>query len=401
VVDLPASLTRSRIVFLTGAGASAPLGLPTTAGFLQRFVDSAMSTRLSGMPEGVWRLARERLSQRQPTDIEVVLQELEAVGLWSDRFASDFSFFQSAMDGFRPTLTEKGMPEIEANGLADLLARDAQTTFGEFAEWSRRLAEAIYDEVVACYGTVDSGAAADLYRGLLGVMDQFDVTDPIRTVPFFTLNYDIAVEHAVEALNLGLVDGFDRGLAGRKWSPVAYTGYVEHPDSMTVVLVKLHGSVRLGQTEEGGLIELPQGTHRDPAPHRHALLYPSLGPKLLDAEPYRTNYSILRSCLMHAELCVVIGTTLRDTELNVLIGGCLEENEKLYLIVLGPEASSADVADRIGCDPTRIGGAVGRFEIEDPEVLRQGQGRTLNAIRRWWMSRSETGPHRFGTDVEF
>jgi hypothetical protein len=56
VVDLPASLTRSRIVFLTGAGASAPLGLPTTAGFLQRFVDSAMSTRLSGMPAGVWRL---------------------------------------------------------------------------------------------------------------------------------------------------------------------------------------------------------------------------------------------------------------------------------------------------------------------------------------------------------
>jgi len=162
----------------------------------------------------VWRLARERLSQRQPTDIEVVLQELEAVGLWSDRFASTSRFFRARWMGFA-NAHEKGHARDRGNGLADLLARDAQTTFGEFAEWSRRLAEAIYDEVVACYGTVDSGAAADLYRGLLGVMDQFDVTDPIRTVPFFTLNYDIAVEHAVEALNLGLVDGFDRGLAGR------------------------------------------------------------------------------------------------------------------------------------------------------------------------------------------
>lgn len=104
---------------------------------------------------------------------------------------------------------------------------------------------------------------------------------------------------------------------------------------------------------------------------------------------------------MHAELFVVIGSTLRDAELSVLIRGCIEENNNLRLVVIGPDASSADVAERIGCDPSRIGGAVGRFEIEDPEVLKQGKGRTLNAIRRWWMSRSGSGPHQYGTDAEF
>jgi hypothetical protein len=293
------------------------------------------------------------------------------------------------------------MTEGDANGLADLLARDLQITFGEFADWNQRLAEAVYDEVIACYGSVEQSKAGDLYRGLLGVMDQFDVADPIRTIPFFTLNYDIAVEQAADALGLRLVDGFDGSLAGRKWTPTAYEAYLENPDAMTVALVKLHGSVRLGRTAAGDLIELPPGTFRDPAPHRHAVLYPSLGPKSLHEEPYRTNYTMLRTCLMRADLCVVIGSTLRDAELNELIRGYIEENERLHLLVVGPDVSIAEIAERIGCDRARLGGAVGCFEIEDPEQLRRGQGLILNAIRRWWMSRGDSGPYRYGTDAEF
>jgi hypothetical protein len=398
---LAESITKSRLVFLTGAGASVPLGLPTTSGFLEHFVESALPKRLADAPEGLWRFARDRLTRREPTDIEVVLQHLEAAEVWSRQFAEDLPFFLSATDGFRPTLLDKGMTESDVSGLADLLARDVQVTFGEFADWSRRLAEAIYDEVIACYGSVDQPKAGDLYRGLLGVMDQFDVADPIRTLPFFTLNYDIAVEQAADSLGLRIVDGFDTGAAGRKWSPKTYASYVENSDEMTVALVKLHGSVRLGRTSAGDLIELPAGTFRDPAPHRHAVLYPSLGPKSLHEEPYRTNYTMLRSCLMRADMCVVIGSTLRDAELNELIRGCIEENERLHLVVMGPEVSIAEIAERIGCEPTRLGGAVGCFEIEDPQLLKQGRGLTLNAIRRWWMSCSESGPYRYGTDAEF
>ncbi len=400
-MKLPESITQSRIVFLTGAGASVPLGLPTTSGFLNRFVESALPKRFAGAPEGLWRLARDRLTQREPTDIEVVLQELEGVETWSTRLGADFPFFQAATDGFRPTLGNSSLADNDVNGIADLLARDLTSTLNEFAAWSRQLAGSIYDEVIACYGSVDSTRAGELYRGLLGVLDQFDMVDPIRTVPFFTLNYDIAVEQAVDELGLDLVDGFDRRAAGRRWTPMAYQDYVERAESTTVVLTKLHGSVRLGRNEAGELIELPAGTFRDPAPHRHALLYPTLGPKLLDEEPYRTNYSMLRACLMHAEMCVVIGSTLRDAELNVLLRGCIEENDKLHLVVMGPDVSSAQIAERIGCDPNRIGGAVGSFEIEDAEILKQGRGLTLNAIRRWWMSRGGTGPHRYGTDADF
>jgi len=399
-MPLPDAIRKSPIVFLTGAGASVPLGLPATAGFLARFVE-AMPRRLAGATPELWRFASERLTQRQPGDIEVVLQELEAVETWAKQFGADFSFAQSAADFFRPTLSASAdVADVAVSGLADQLSRDLQAMCTTFASWSRRVADAIYDEVIECYGSVAPTAAADLYRGLLGVMDQFEAVAPLRTVPLFTLNYDIAVEQAVDGLGLGIVDGFVGGAVGRRWTPRAYHDYNEKPDVITVVLVKLHGSVRLGRTEGGALIELPAGTYRDPPPHRHAVLYPSLGPKSLDEEPYRANYSMLRACLMHARLFVVIGSTLRDTELNVLIRGCLEENEQLYLVVLGPEANSADTAQRIGCERTRVGGAVGCFDVEDPDVLKFGRGRILNALRRWWMSRGGGGPHTYGADHE-
>ena len=201
---------------------------------------------------------------------------------------------------------------------------------------------------------VDASASVVLYRGLFEGLGHFDAAKPVRTIPFFTLNYDLAVERACAGLGIPVVDGFDAGVVERQWTPSVYREYVEQEDSMTVVLVKLHGSVRLGSSG-GRLIELPPGTFRDPKPYRHTLLYPSLGPKSLEQEPYRTNYSIFRSCLMHAELLVVIGSTLRDAELNALIRGRVEENANLYVLVVAPDADAADAAERIGCNQDRVG----------------------------------------------
>lgn len=134
------------------------------------------------------------------------------------------------------------------------------------------------------------------------------------------------------------------------------------------------------------------------------MLYPTLGSKRLDEEPFRTNYALLRPCLLHAQLLVVVGSTMRDVELNALIRSCLDENPALYMVVCGPEVLSTDVAKRIGCAPDRVAGAVGCFEIEEPGVLKQGRSRALNMIRLWYGSRpgaASSPPQQFGTDVGF
>jgi hypothetical protein len=404
-VKLPDAITHAPIVFMTGAGASVPLGLPTTSEFLHEFAQSGPLRRLSGESAEFLRFASSRLNAANAPDIEVVLQDLEGAVGWWERQASDLGVFESAMDAFRRTLAESGVNQGKVNGLADLLGRDFQSLCRTLAEWNRKLTDAIYDEVIERYGAVDPAAATDLYRGLLGVFEQLNLGDSVRTIPFFTLNYDIAVEEAADGLGLSVVDGFAGGARGRQWTASAYSNYQEDPDRQRVILVKLHGSVRLGRSSSGALIELPAGTFRDPAPHQHAVLYPTLGPKLLDQEPFRTNYAMLRACLMHAKLFVVIGCTLRDAELNALIRGCIDENDDLRLLVIGPEVTSQSVAERVGCSVDRVGGAIGWFETEEPRILEMGQGRLLSMISRWWMSRPsdgiDPGPYRFGTDATF
>jgi hypothetical protein len=271
-----------------------------------------------------------------------------------------------------------------------------------FGSWNSKLANLIYDEVIDHYGNVDAAKATALYKGL-GLFEYQIVEGiaPLRTLPFFTLNYDTAVEEACRNLGVRLVDGFVEGrFTGRRWDAAAYTDFVEVPDEVNCVLVKLHGSVRLGRSNRGVLVELPTGLHRDPPPHRHAVIYPSLSPKALGDEPFRTNYRLLRACLRHARFIVVIGCSMRDQALNDLVSECMDENEELRLVAIAPDADVETLARRIGCDLSRLGASRGCWEIEAIATLSAGKGQVLNAIRRWMMSavsRSDS-PHKFGTN---
>lgn len=375
---LPEVLTQGPLVILTGAGASVPLGLNTTAEFHQRFYDMQLRRIVDDDPE-FFDFVTTRLGGAAAADIEVVLARLEANADWTNQLASDRQF------------------------VAKVLLGDVQR-LSVFSGWNSRLANAIYDEVIDHYGNIDAAKATALYKGLLGVFqDQLMESLGSRTLPFFTLNYDTAVEEACRSLGIRLVDGFVEGsFTGRRWDAKAYTQYQEKPDQLNCALVKLHGSVRLGRRGDGVLVELPTGLHSDPSPHRHAVLYPSLLPKALREEPFRTNYRLLRGCLGHAKLLVVIGCSMRDEELNSLIRECMDENDDLYVVAIAPDADVQSLSAAIGCSVNRVGTSRGRFEIEDAGSLKAGRGRILNAIRRWLATAAADGqtPHRFGTNAE-
>jgi hypothetical protein len=66
-----------------------------------------------------------------------------------------------------------------------------------------------------------------------------------ETLPFFTLNYDTAIEEATSNLGIRRVDGIIEtpGAPEGRWTPATYTGYQPSGLEQSVVLVKLHGSV--------------------------------------------------------------------------------------------------------------------------------------------------------------
>jgi hypothetical protein len=378
-MPLPEALTHSPLVILTGAGASTPLGLDTTEIFRKRFYETQLRERVVDADPEFYAFMTNRLGVTDVEDIEVVLARLEANADWTDKLASDHQFVAKVLSG---------RPEM----------------LNVFGSWNSKLANLIYDEVIDHYGNIDAARATALYKGL-GLLEHQIVQNmtPLRTLPFFTLNYDTAVEEACRSLGVRLVDGFVEGpFTERRWDAKAYTDFVEAPDVVNCVLVKLHGSVRLGRRDDGVLVELPAGLHRDPPPYRHAVLYPSLSPKALDEEPFLTNYRLLRACLLHARLIVVIGCSMRDQALNNLVRECMDENEELRLVAIAPDADVETLARHIGCDISKLGASRGRWEIEDIATLSAGKGLVLNAIRRWMMSavsRSDS-PHKFGTNAD-
>lgn len=217
---------------------------------MERYKNEGLSGFLPSDSPELHELARHRLFDRNPKDIEVVLQELEDSSAACDRLKADGTFVPTAANAFWPTLAQAGMSDPEISNVADQLGRNLEGALVSYLALLGQLTDAIHDDVIRRYRAVDPEKATDLYRPLLQGLDSISEGVPSRTIPLFTLNYDTAAEHAVEGLHLGLVDGF-KGVAGRRWSSSEYLDYEEDPASTTVVLVKLHGSVRLGRNDKG------------------------------------------------------------------------------------------------------------------------------------------------------
>ncbi len=275
---------------------------------------------------------------------------------------------------------------------SDVLAGD-RTKLLAFKAKTDKLREAIYDEVIGTYGNVDPATAADLYAGLLGKYMLYfrEFCGGRPTLPFFTLNYDTAVEEACSQLGIPCVDGIQQlaGSSFRRWTPTAYTQYQPPAGAeVCVVLVKLHGSVRLllRQTPSGPIfVEVPTGLARNPAPDKHVVLYPSLLPKPITTEPFRTGYRVLETVLNSSgTYCLVaIGCSFRDAALNTVLRDALDDNGHLRLVVVDPGLDHDVVATRIGCSPDKVHVIQLPFGPETPADLINGRGRVLSPLRMW------------------
>ena len=227
------------------------------------------------------------------------------------------------------------------------------------------------------------------------------------TIPFFTLNYDTAVEEAASQLGIPCIDGIQQmpGSSYRRWTASAYTQYQPLAGAeVCVVLVKLHGSVRLllRQTPTGPtFVEVPTGLARNPAPDKHVVLYPSLLPKPITTEPFRTGYRILETCLNSSgTYCVVaIGCSFRDAELNTMLRDALEDNSHLRMVVVDPGLDHETVASRVQCNPDKVHVIQLPFGPETATDLTSGRGRVLGPLRIWIglaMGSLDFGNHPFG-----
>jgi len=353
------SFVESPTVVLTGAGASVLLGKDTTKQFVQRCLESSQKAFLL---QGILRSIKKR-SRTSEVDIEMILDYLvELIGAY-DILKSDEEIGPKIGSG-GASFASRIAP---ITGLADAAGISEFINSPDYLISERRtLQEELLGFIVDHYCEVDDDAALRLYRPLFGA-DSFS----FHPIPLFTLNYDVAVEAAVDASDgeFELVDGFPKNKSQRRWSPDVFRDYQPRHLGPTreIILFKLHGSTTWGRRKGSEIIvPLPLAQRRNPEPYEHVIMYPSQTKLGLEGEPFATAYSYFAECLENTRTCLVIGTSFRDREINKTFQEALRRSSKLHLVVVGPAVESALVSRILRCDESRITAIQGGFG--DPMV---------------------------------
>jgi hypothetical protein len=337
------AIYKQPLVLFLGAGASKPLGLKTTPEFWEWFrFDSGFDWNLlNAIAESIE--PSEEIG-RKP-DIEAVLDILEKISEGKEleeKISNSTSFKYSKYAKVletKPTVPEGKITEF----IKPILVW-----------WD--ISERIKDLVIEHYFQVDNEQAFKLYQPLLELALH-------RPLPIFTTNYDRAVEKAYESTIIptydirkapyNLVDGFSRErIVTPIWSRSAYDDFM--PTGADVILFKLHGSVNWVRTPEGiQRVDIPQ---RDLGGAPTVIAYPSRLKREIHEEPFRTNYDYLIACLLHAEVCVVIGFSFRDQEIVEEFRQAMQLNKKLGLLIINPdaEAINAHLKTKFGFDPKPV-----------------------------------------------
>ncbi len=346
---------KPRVTALTGAGASKPLGLPT----MEALLPNAFESQLDVEERHVFDMAANWAGAQNPAvlDFELVFTLVDTIAHLgeNDPVAMAFAPARANAGGFQFKATPGsyvagGNLPAYRNAAASLAERLKRAVHEQLAEPNKALAVKLYH---------------DLFRVLGAIIEAPGVID------LFTTNYDRAVEVSHETpanVDFDLVRGFGRVGRARapRWDPSLYD---KAPGKrLTVKLYKLHGS--LDWRRNGDVVE--EVAADEYVKGRNAVIYPIRKPVV--EEPFTTLFGLFKQRLEKSDVCVVIGSSLRDEYIRQALVEWLAA-DTLRLVIVDPHAD--DLGALLGRDlgplgPDRLDRLVyksnARFGGSDDEV---------------------------------
>jgi hypothetical protein len=203
-----------------------------------------------------------------------------------------------------------------------------------FRPGARDLEEKLKRVVHDRLAPVASEKAAGLYYPLFELLAE--VVGPRGVIDLFTTNYDRAVEASYEyegkatpEVTFELVRGFRRTPRARtaRWNPTDYER--SSVDGLTVRLYKLHGSLDW-RRENDVVVEVAA----DEYVARNAVIYPLRKPS--PDEPFKALLGLFEQRVAGAQVCVVIGSSLRDEHIRSVLVKHLNA-DALHVVLVDPE----------------------------------------------------------------
>ncbi len=155
----------------------------------------------------------------------------------------------------------------------------------------------------------------------------------IRQLLFFTTNYDLTldsmvgsqsirwhIETGIKKLGVNQILDLEQLISRRNNKP-------------TINLIKVHGSIDWWRHNETRQIEwFKRGSAPGPD-YRDLIIYPTrTKSKQVHEAPFSDLYRILEGALQKAKLCIVIGYSFRDIEINRLFEAAIETRKLRFLV---------------------------------------------------------------------
>jgi hypothetical protein len=181
---------------------------------------------------------------------------------------------------------------------------------------------------------------ADYYQGLIKFYEDYE--HPLR---IFSLNYDLCVETAYEALHNTYPErGFyarrynDLTLA-RTWSWQLLDENVVENESKTVLLYKLHGSIDWKRPSDGRLT-FEDSVHNIDSKDT-AIIF-GTAYKLQYYDPFLYLFQEFRKWSLQAKLIICIGYGFYDEHINSILGQALNSDQEMKLLWIAPSFADPD-----------------------------------------------------------
>lgn len=207
-----------------------------------------------------------------------------------------------------------------------------------------------------------------------------------RPLEIFTLNYDATIEIFCENKGIDYTDGVNP-----YWDENDFSGNHE------VNLYKLHGSLYWLRTKFGKILKVPikglkitDVKYLTDEPVSEMMIYPAIEKnKQLDAYSWLSQK--FRDKLKKAELCVIIGYSFRDSDIKNHITESLSINQNLWLVLVDPSATKIkenvfsltdDISARIVAIDADIENAVTNRSLHSKLSSLENARRTEDATRR-------------------
>jgi hypothetical protein len=343
-------------VFLFGAGASAPLGLPVSRGFLKDF--KPKNTDILSLF-----LKYTKAKNQEELDIEQVFALLE------DAIKSQSSlmfYIFEPNSGWSPTGGWKRVPMPQ--GITKSINEEVRSILKEFFKSAQEFYTELKSYILKVLSEFSAENAFNFYWSLFK-----DYPFKEKPLLIFTTNYDLVIEEAFLGKTLILLKewkdvGVEKIYAGFEPKDLGYIfdfdkAKLQNPS--TVSVIKLHGSINWKPYE--GLILLGDKNVPDD-PDVPFLIYPGYK-GVPDKEPFLSLHLAFLDTLMKARRLIAVGFAFRDFYINSIVHHALSLNKELEVHIVVPEFPRDSLFPTLKEKfPDRVFHHQERVELQDGEV---------------------------------